>query len=52
MKRWIPPSNFDFDKAGRHLKLAEKETLAGQNAPNLLMIHAQDHVMTAQSELQ
>lgn len=54
---------FNFTKALKHLKEAEKEFLKShqfqselirsydKTTPNLLMIHAQDHVMTAQSEL-
>jgi PTS system cellobiose-specific IIA component len=54
---------FNFIKAADHLKEAEQEFLKGhqfqtkliqsddQTVPNFLMIHAQDHVMTAQAEL-
>ncbi|WP_077614093.1 PTS lactose/cellobiose transporter subunit IIA [Caenibacillus caldisaponilyticus] len=57
---------FDFEKAEQHLKEAEKEFSeahkaqtevirssgeSGAEGNNLLLIHAQDHVMTAQAEL-
>lgn len=55
--------DFNFTKAMEHLKQAEKEFLEShqfqtefirsndKTSPNLLMIHAQNHVMTAQCEL-
>lgn len=55
---------FDFQLAEKHLEAAEKEFVEGhkwqtkliqrdneEEAPNFLMIHAQDHLMTAQAEL-
>ncbi|MFD2617781.1 PTS lactose/cellobiose transporter subunit IIA [Terrilactibacillus laevilacticus] len=55
---------YQFDEANRHLEIAEQEFVKGHRSqteliresengvvPNFLMIHAQDHVMTAQAEL-
>lgn len=56
--------DFDFDEAQKHIDAAEQEFLQGHkwqtetirsandgHAPSFLMVHAQDHVMTAQAEL-
>lgn len=53
---------FDFEKAQKHLDEAEKEFYTSHRyqtelirdekaVPNFLLVHAQDHVMTAQAEL-
>jgi PTS system cellobiose-specific IIA component len=56
--------DYNFDEAKKHLNAAEDEFLQGHkyqtetirnandgHTPSFLMVHAQDHVMTAQAEL-
>lgn len=56
--------DFNFDEAQKHIDAAEQEFLQGHkwqtetirsakegHTPSFLMVHAQDHVMTAQAEL-
>lgn len=57
--------SFQFDEAEKHLEAAENEFLQGHKwqseaireaneshaSPSFLMVHAQDHVMTAQVEM-
>ncbi|WP_239256116.1 PTS lactose/cellobiose transporter subunit IIA [Listeria ilorinensis] len=59
--------NYQFKEAEEHLKIAEEEFKKGHlwqtklvalrqeqlhpNAPSFLLIHGQDHIMTAQAEL-
>lgn len=56
--------DFNFEEAQKHLDAAEDEFLKGHkwqtetirnansgHTPSFLMVHAQDHVMTAQAEL-